>query len=278
MRPGERGGGATSVRVLALRLAALRLRLLWSLLGDLRGLAGGLEQRARSLARPPRVRPLHRGGGLDLSHGPSRVGRRPVGTAPVPGRFGERVRGWRRRADAYRKLRVLTCSPGYPLRRLRTLRRGDKRRRRRSGEEHRPPVHGLASRGIQRRWSDRGSLRGRLAVGGHGLPVRLSRDVDSAGGGDPRSGADRLPTMRGVVGERRGDRAFPALPERPPSSRRRDRDSRVALGGGDGALVRYLPATVARAPRARGSLRRSRLPRRDGRGTTGRSEERRVGK
>ena len=63
-------------------------------------------------------------GALDLSPGPLgfalfvgaaasilamalSVGRRPVGTATVPGSVGERVRGWHRRAGAYQELRDL---------------------------------------------------------------------------------------------------------------------------------------------------------------------------
>src|SRR5829696_6920466 len=101
MRADERGRGATGVRVLALRLAALRFRLL---LGDLRGLAGGSEWRARSLARPSGVRPLRRGGGFDPGHGPSRADRRSVGPPPVLGSLGGRIRGWYRRAGAHREL------------------------------------------------------------------------------------------------------------------------------------------------------------------------------
>ena len=158
-------------------------------------------------------------GALDLSPGPlgfalfvgaaasilamaPRVGRRPVGTATVPGSVGERVRGWHRRAGAYQELRDPAGGPGYPLRRLRALRRGDKRCRRGPGEEHRPPVHDLTPRCVQRRWGDRSALRGRLAVGRHGLSIRLSRGVDSAGGGDPGGDADRIsPSVESKGGE-----------------------------------------------------------------------------
>src|SRR5215203_94703 len=104
MRAYERGRGATGVWVLAVRPAALRLRLLRALLGSLRGLVGGSERRARSLARPSGVRPLRRGGGFDPGHGPSRADRRPVGTAPILGSLGGRVRGWYRRAGTHREL------------------------------------------------------------------------------------------------------------------------------------------------------------------------------
>jgi MFS family permease len=45
-----------------------------------------------------------------------------------------------------------------------------------------------------------GALSGRLAVGGHGLSIRLSWGVDSAGGGDPGGDVDRLSFVRGVGG------------------------------------------------------------------------------
>src|SRR5919107_4543302 len=113
MRADERGRGATGVRVLALRLAALRFWLLRALLGDLRGLAGGSEWRARSLARPSGVRPLRRGGGFDPGHGPSRADRRPVGPPPVLGSLGGGIWGWYRPGGAPRGVLNGAGGPGY---------------------------------------------------------------------------------------------------------------------------------------------------------------------
>src|ERR671921_793814 len=111
MRADERRRGATGVRVLAVGPAALRLRLLRALLGSLRGLVGGSERRARSLARPSGVRPLRRGGGFDPGHGPSRAYRRPVGPPPVLGSLSGRIRGWDRRAGAHRELYDVAGGP-----------------------------------------------------------------------------------------------------------------------------------------------------------------------
>ena len=72
-------------------------------------------------------------------------------------------------------------------------------------------------------------------------------------------------------------RALRPLPEPVPHTRRSHRHPRAPLGGGDGALVRHLPAADPGAPRAPRRLGGRRLPRRDGHRTLGsRMDRRRV--
>src|SRR5215204_5731950 len=92
-----------------------------------------------------------------------------------------------------------------------------------------------------------GALGGRAALGRRGLPSRLPRASAAARGGDPGRGGYPVSPTRRASGERRRSEGGGALPEPSLASRRRYRHAGAALRRGDGALVRGVPPSNARA-------------------------------
>ncbi|CAA9494757.1 MAG: Uncharacterized MFS-type transporter, partial [uncultured Rubrobacteraceae bacterium] len=156
---------------------------------------------------------------------------------------------------------------GRALLGLGPLRRGHKLGRRRPGAGDRAAVHVARPRGLLRGRHRRGRGRGRPGAGRHGLPGRLPRPARAARAAAPNLREYALPDGR--TGRPRGEqRVGPvrALPAPAAALGRGDRDARARLGGGDGALVRHLPARHFGPPRPPRGLGCRRLLRGDGRG------------
>ena len=193
----------------------------------------------------------------------------PPGASPVPGDLRGSLRGGSHRCGCRRQLRGATGGPCCTVRHLRALRRRDKRRRRRPGESRGPPLYGRPARGVQRRRGSGRPLGGRPPLVRRQLPVRLPRRPRAARDGSPRRDDNPVPYLHRALRRRRKDRTLRALPELPSPARRFRRYPRASLGGGDGALVRHIPAADPRGDRSPRCLGGRGLPRCDGYRTPG---------
>ncbi|CAA9488481.1 MAG: Uncharacterized MFS-type transporter, partial [uncultured Rubrobacteraceae bacterium] len=220
-----------------------------------------------TLTRAARGGALRGSSRLDPGHGDPRLGGGQAGAEVLPDPHRRRAGGRYLRPRPLGGLRGPARRAGRALFSLGPLRRWHKLGRRRPGAGDRAAVHVACPCSLLGRRHRRGRERGRPGAGRHGLPGRLPRPARAARAA--ALGLREHPLPDGGTGRPRGGQQVGlvrALPAPAALAGRGDRDARARLGGGDGALVRHLPARHFGPARPSRRLRGRRLLRGDGRG------------